>query len=243
MRKDKLIGGTALGVISILFISGPALAQFHHVSGRVTDPRGSGVWGVDIDVEDSITGIPLDITNDHTDPNGDYDIVLPTGTFNIEYNAPPGVKLVSEIRRFVLVQNDLVIDIVFEDGFYLSGRVTNNLGAGVNQVDIDVDDVVTGLRIITPRDNTDINGDYQVVVPAGLFNITSEPPPGVRLAAAIHRDVEISGDMVLNFTLEDGYFVSGWVVDEGGIGLLDIDLDADDLETGESVPTPERQHR
>jgi hypothetical protein len=193
---------------------------------------------VDIDVEDSITGTPLNITNDHTDQNGDYDIVLPTGTFHIEYNAPPGVKLVSEIRRYILVQDDLVIDVVFGDGFYLSGRVSNNLGAGINQVDIDVDDAVTGIRIITPRDNTDINGDYQVVVPAGLFDITSEPPPGVRLAAAIHRDVEISGDMVLNFTLEDGYFVSGWVVDEGGIGLLDVDLDADDLETGETVPTP-----
>lgn len=235
-RPFKII--TALMLMVLFHTPHPASAQYYHVSGYVTDPNGSGIWNVDLDVTDSNTGDPLNISGDHTDPNGYYDIILPTGTFDIEYNAPPGVKLVSEIRRNVVVQSNMVIDVSFEEGYYLSGRVTDDQGIGVAQVDIDVDDSDTGLRIVTPRDDTNGNGDYQVVVPAGIFDVTFEPPPGVRLVGSIFYGIEITGDTALNTSLEEGYFVSGWVVDEGGGALPDIDLDVEDVESGEFIPTP-----
>lgn len=214
-----------------------ARAQYSHVTGRVTDPGGAGVWGVDLDVEESATGLPLDIANDHTDPDGYYDIVLPQGTFDIEYNAPAGVKLASEIRRNVTITGDTVINVTLPTGYYLSGRVTDSQGAGVGQVDLDVDDSETGERIPTPRDDTDANGNYLVVVPAGVFDVTYEPPPGVRKTAEVLPQIEVAGDVVLNVSLEEGYFLSGFVVDEGGSGVTAVDLDVEDIQTGETVPT------
>ena len=238
MKKAKAMRQLLVAFIGLTFSFTAAHAQFFHVSGRVTDSGGSGVWNVDLDVEDSITGDPVNISNDHTDLNGYYDIILLSGTFNIEYNAPAGTRLVSEIRRDVVVQSDLVIDVALENGFYLSGRVTNSQGTGVGLVDIDVDEAATGLRISTPRDDTDGNGNYLVVIPGGLFRVTYEPPAGSRLVAETLLDVAILGDTVIDVSLQDGFFVTGWAVDEGGVGLANIDLDVDDLETGLRVPTP-----
>ena len=238
--KKHCIGIFTIAIATLILLSAdqPALAQYYHVSGHVTDPAGGAIWNVDLDVQDVNTGDWLTISGDHTDPSGFYDVLLPIGTYNIEFNAPPGVKLVSETHYKVAVQADIVLDVTLEDGFYLSGRVTDGQGNAVADLDTDVDDLDTGLRIVTPRDNTDGNGDYQVVVPAGLFDVTFEPPPGVRLVGTVVHGVEVSGDTQLDVTLEDGYYVSGLVVDEAGSPLHDIDIDAKDVETGELVVTP-----
>ena len=238
MKRNNLTKGLILGFVITLFISPTAWAQYYHVTGHVTDTNGAGVWNVNLDIFDSETGDPINVPGDHTDQNGYYDVFLFTGTYDIEYKAPTGVRLVSEVRRNIVVQSDVVVDVVLEDGFFLSGRVTDSHGTGVYQLDIDVDDAVTGERILTPHDKTDSNGDYQIVVPAGLFDLTYQPPAGSRLVAVVLPSVAINRDTTVNVSLEDGFFVSGWVVDEGGTGLYDIDLDANDIFSGERIPTP-----
>ena len=215
-----------------------ARAQYYYVSGHVTDSHGVGIWNVNLDIFDSETGDLINVPGDHTDQNGYYIVFLFTGTYDIEYNAPPGERLVSEVRRNIVVQSDITVDVVLEDGFFLSGRVTDSQGAGIYQLDIDVDDAVTGERILTPHDKTDTNGDYQVVVPPGLFDLTYQPPPGSRSVAVTIPGATIHADTTVDVSLEDGFFVSGWVVDEAGAPLSGIDLDADDLETGQRINTP-----
>jgi len=238
MRYRYLAGMMVMAVAMLTFPLNAAWAQYYHVTGHLTDTRGQPIWNVNLDIYDSLTGDLYNVPGDHTDQAGFYDVFLYTGTYYIEYNAPPGERLVSETRYDIVVNGNTVVDVVLQDGFFLSGRVKDSNGAGINHLDIDVDDSATGRRILTPHDKTDANGDYQVVAPSGVFDLTYQPPEGNRSVAVRLLSAPINADTTVNVSLESGFFVSGWVVDEGGAPLYDIDLDADDLLTGLRINTP-----
>ncbi|HKB16418.1 MAG TPA: hypothetical protein VKF62_10145 [Planctomycetota bacterium] len=71
----------------------------------------------------------------------------------------------------------------------LSGEVHRQVGGqAVPGVDIDVFDQVTGVKLVTPNDNTDAQGEFSVVVPPGLYRVAFDPTgplvPGSKLAPA-----------------------------------------------------------
>lgn len=55
------------------------------LSGKVTN-LAVGVPGVDIDVEDALSGLPIPLCNDDTDGFGDYAVVVPAGLFDLEFD-------------------------------------------------------------------------------------------------------------------------------------------------------------
>jgi hypothetical protein len=193
------------------------------IEGYVYDSNGAGIPDIDLNVYDQETGEQLDLQNDNTDPDGYYDVFVPPGIYRIVYRPVFGERYVPVELTNVEVFSDIWIDVVLEDGFYISGTVTGPQGA-VQGADIDVEDSQTGIKLYTPGDNTNESGFYQVIVPVGTFNVSVDPPEGQNLAPAIAYDVVVSGDIMLNFVLETGYTLSGVVTDPYGAGVSDADM-------------------
>ena len=71
----------------------------------------------------------------------------------------------------------------------VSGRVTDDAGAGVFDVDLDFIDRSTGESIPLANDDTDILGFYAVSVPTGDYDVRFKPAPGVAITAHEERGV------------------------------------------------------
>jgi hypothetical protein len=122
--------------------------------------------------------------------------------------------------------------------FQLAGTVVDPLGAPIKDVDLDVADLSTGLTLVTPEDNTDGDGRFAIEVPAGLYRILFEPPPGLRLAPHVEPRIEIAGDLILDLTLRPGLSLAGRITGPDGVGVSGVDLDVWDRELQVKLPTP-----
>jgi len=68
---------TALGTL--------VLANGVQLSGTVRNASGQLTGGVDIDVLNAITGVPVSLCNDNTDGSGSYAVVVPVGTWDVRF--------------------------------------------------------------------------------------------------------------------------------------------------------------
>lgn len=226
-------------IINLAFLIGlPAsslLAQLS-LSGKVTNQANVGIANVKVDIYESATGSKIGGTA--TDISGNYSLLVPAGTYDVTYDPPSGSGLAPQMVSNFTISNHTVLNVSLPPGFTLSGRVTNNMAVGVDSVDINVIDVNTGNKLFTPRDNTDINGNYSVVVPAGTYDLVYSPPKSTKLVAVTHTNVPISSNTVRNVTLNPGFLLSGTVTDNNSTPVPDVDLDAIISSTGEKVVTP-----
>lgn len=110
----------------------------------------------------------------------------------------------------------------------------------VVDADLDFDNAITGERIDTPGDDTDSDGYYIVCVLPAIYNISFAPPPGTNLLGRQFFDVDLTSGqaMELNVTLDYGVVISGTVTEPSADPIGGVDLDADDLETGARIYTP-----
>ena len=124
----------------------------------------------------------------------------------------------------------------------VSGQVTDFLGQPVAGADLDFVLVATGDEYAPPNnaDKTDVNGNYTVLVPPGVYDIFFVPPAGLALAAHVAGDVNLNVDQVVNVVLEEAWFVTGTVLraDTGEVATAGLDVDFEDLVTGEKLFTP-----
>ena len=122
----------------------------------------------------------------------------------------------------------------------LSGFVRDPNGAPVVGGDLDFILPATGVKLITPGDNTDASGFYSVCVLPGIYNVTYAPPPGTRLMGKVMPNVDLTANIgkELDVTLAFGTVVSGMVTDTLGTPIGDVDVDVDQV-TGGRVFTPD----
>jgi len=178
------------------------LEQGFLITAIVRDTGGFPVAGADFDAIDSATGEKLYTPGDDTSSTGFVDFVVRAGTFDFEVCPPPGARLVAERIAGVSVNGNTSLGLItLEAGFVLSGRILAHTGLPVANVDVDAKDLATGVDILLCGDNSDANGDYAVILPAGTFKVTFSPPYALPLAADIHQPVVITGDTVLGGTL------------------------------------------
>lgn len=118
----------------------------------------------------------------------------------------------------------------------VSGQVVDERGVGIFNVDLDFIDRDTGQVVFTPFDNTNAGGFYSTDVPLGRYDVLFRSPATLYLDKEV-RDLRITGPLVLNEFLEDGFAVSGNVVHTSGTPLASIDLDFQDLATGDIIVT------
>lgn len=126
-------------------------------------------------------------------------------------------------------------------GALLSGVVTDLVGTGVGSVDLDVHDGVTGMKIPTANDSTDPDGTFDIIVPAGFYDLVFNAPVVSRLVSVRIRGFTISepGLDVGQIALTPGALLSG-ILQRGdnAAAVVDADLDVDLSFEGGRVVTP-----
>jgi hypothetical protein len=97
-------GTTSLG--PVLLPSG------QYLMGTVTDSTGQPIPRVDLDVEDEATGEEVETPNDDTDAMGHFKIVVPAGTYTVEFDPAPLTPYESDDISNVTVTGDTTLDAV-----------------------------------------------------------------------------------------------------------------------------------
>jgi len=208
------------------------------ISGTVRDPQGNPVAGVDLDADSLSTGGRVYTPNDNSDSTGVYWIVVPPQAYRIRFQPPANTRWRGLELDSVSAFADTTIDVTLEQGFLLSGRVTDTAAQGLIDITVDLRDQATGEKVFVANNKTDSSGHYSVAVPAGMFELRYEPPAGSRLVAVAIDSFSIAGDMVQNQVLESGFLVTSSVTDSSGSPLRNADLDFIREATGERIFTP-----
>ncbi|MCI0330421.1 MAG: hypothetical protein L0196_05645 [candidate division Zixibacteria bacterium] len=186
---------------------------------------------VNLDFEDTATGTEVPeslITGDKTITGGFYQVILPDGIYFVSFKPPVGARLVGK-RFFVDLSTHRLMDTVFLPiGFFVSGTVTDSVGAPILGVDLDFTQLPNKERIFTPRDNTDSVGFYRVVVPPGIFRVRFDSPPGSRFRGLQKDTVPVSKDTVMDALLVTGLVLSGRAVDSLDTGVPSLSVDLED---------------
>ncbi len=122
----------------------------------------------------------------------------------------------------------------------LSGFVTDTGGAPVAEADLDFTNSITGDRLVTPGDNTDGAGFYNVCVLPGIYDVSFAPPYGSHLMGKLVPAVDLRADqgLELDVTLEFGTVVSGEITDGSGLPVGEVDVDVDRVGGGR-IYTPD----
>jgi uncharacterized membrane protein len=95
----------------------------------------------------------------------------------------------------------------------------------------------TGLKLYTPNDGTDVNGNARIVVPYGPLTFRAMPPVGTTLVA-LQEDVTITGPLAYGtITMRQGYALTGSIVRSGAtpLPISNCEILATNMLTGESM--------
>ncbi|GJM45446.1 MAG: hypothetical protein DHS20C21_22880 [Gemmatimonadota bacterium] len=121
-------------------------------------------------------------------------------------------------------------------GVTVSGQVVDELGFGIFNVDLDFFNRDTGQIEFTPFDNTDAGGFYSVDVPVAEYDILFDANNPMFLNHEIR--VDITGPTTIDALLYFAQLAQGHVQDEAGLPLVNVDLNFEDLATGDIINTP-----
>jgi hypothetical protein len=206
------------------------------VTGTVTGPGAVPLGNADLDFVDVLTSALIVTPTDNTDSFGRYKVVVPSGTFDVSADPVLPTTLLSGFEPGFVLSGDTTLDFQLVVGLTLSGRLTGPLGAGVAGADIDVRDAVTGVKLVTPGDNTDALGFYSISVPTGTFHLDYQPTVLSGLAPVRLSDVLLGVDTTINVQVFDGLVLSGIIQRGGAIPVAGVDLDVKVASTGATVP-------
>jgi hypothetical protein len=210
------------------------------LSGFVRDSTGVGIFNIDLDVKDRATGSDILTAGDNTDSTGFYDVVVPSGEFDLRWRAidPTSLPWVTVEMR-VDISADTTIDVTMVIGFFLSGIVSD---AGANPIlgaNLDFIDAATGVKLDVLGDKSDSTGFYQVHLPGANYDIRVKTDPALKLLGAQIQSVPVFGDTAgVDFALQPGVLYQGSVKDPIGNAVFDADIDVTDVSTGDVVFTP-----
>ncbi len=214
-----VIGTTDLGVITLP----PGVS----VGGTLLNSSGLPVSSVNIDVRDA-NGANQIVRNDRSDLFGNFLVTVPAGASTLELLTHTVFLETLVPRRFDL-QTSTNLDlgtITLDPGFHVTGKLTQPGGAGLAQVDLDVFNSASGVKIFTPGDNTSLTGAFDLVLPAGTFDVEWCPPIASRLVAHDVEGVVVAADVPLGtFVTEAGSLFSGAVFYDDGTPAQAVDLD------------------
>lgn len=231
--------------LPVTISGGPAvrnapLAEGFLLSGYVRDTNGTGIPAIDLQVFDRDLNVQVFTPGDDTDANGFYDVVVPEGDYDLEWRAPaagsqPWIPVTMRER----IDTDISIDVTLVIGMLVSGRVVDYLGTPLGGVNLDFIDEATGIKALTPGDNTLVDGTYVARVPLGTYTVQAKPLPATRRRAAEITGVTVAANVAgLDFSLLPGVLLSGVATRPGGIPVAGVDVDVIDSATGALVLTP-----
>ncbi len=208
------------------------------LSGFVRDTLGVGIPGIDLNFRDENTGNTIAPPGDNTDGLGFYNVVIPPAIYRLTYRPVNGEPFIPVELRDVSVLTNTTIDVTLPGAVIVSGTVLGPGGIAVFDADFDAVDVTTGIKLLTPGDNTDASGNYSFLVPPGTYDINVAPLLPDRLAPQLLTNVVVTSDITLNFQLLAGALVSGVVTDVFSAPVVGADIDVANSLTGVRLFTP-----
>ncbi len=228
--NNVVVSGTKdMGTIALLL--GVSLGA------RTVDVSGFPVANVNVDVIDLGTGQKVPLQGDHTNAFGTFTIAVPTTPIEVQFrtdNVFP--TLAPKARELTLSANTDLGDVTLRPGFLLEGTVERSGGTPVSGADTDVLVSSSGHKLFTPNDNTDVDGFFSVVVPAGTYDVEICPKAADLLVATELLMLSITGDTdVGTITLQSGVVLSGTITNSMGAPVQGADVDVRDSTTGAAV--------
>jgi len=231
VRNNVVVAGSAnLGVIT--------LSQGVSLAARVVDAGHLPVAGVKAVVFDAVAGANLPLKNNTTGAFGTLSLAVPTHALllDLDPSAVVGRTLVPRRLDLAPTANTNLGDLVLLSGFTLSGTVRGTAGGPLGSVDIDVRDSLTGVKLYTPNDTTDVLGAFALVLPPGTFDVDVCPAFSRRLVAASTSGLVLAANLNVGvITLQNGVALTGTVRAANGTGYAGADVNVRDALTGASV--------
>lgn len=128
VRNFPVNANASLGIVT--------LPQGFHISGLVTDGIGTPIQNVNLDVKDEATLLDLPLEGDSTNGSGNYDIVVPAGTYTVTFSPPYSLPLAADVQTGVVVAGPTVLNSVLPpcSFFQTSGSGTPGTGGLVPQL-------------------------------------------------------------------------------------------------------------
>jgi len=207
--------------------------------GTITDSNGAPVGGVDIDADRISTGERVFTPNDNSGfLTGNYWIVLPPDSYRFRFQPPAGTRWIGYQVDSIGVFSDINLDVTLNEGWLLDGRVTDNLGQGLNNISIDLRDQITGNKIYVANDKTDSTGYYSVAVASGFYNLRFKPLTESRLVGVIIDSLTISSDTTIDQVMTEGVLCSFTVKDSLDNLIEQADIDFIQENTGIKLYLP-----
>ena len=204
------------------------------VSGTVLTPALAPAAGVDLKFVDLATDHRVYLTKDLTNASGQYAVRVPPGTYDIDFRPPAALPYVDAERLGLVVgASDIAgLSDVLHTGFNVTGSARDKLSNKLKNVDVDAFDECSGRRIATAHDNTDVNGNYSIFVPAGTYTFSYDPPRCKALESTRVTGVTISQNKDLGTEqMEAAVLLSGVVHDHLGLPLEGAKLKCYDVTT------------
>ncbi len=211
------------------------------LSGLVQDSSGNPLFPIDIDIRGSNTGW-LDLTGDFTQPDGTFSLTIPALVdeyrFLYRMSSPSPTAFPLEVDGVLLFESTDLGIIVMETAHTLTGLVVDELGAPLPGIDMNIYDTL-GTAIELSNDDTDLNGNFSVLVPEGIWDVVHRQvtaAPTVERVPHAFLELNVVKDLNLGtVVLPPGIHVTGLVTGSAGELIADANLDAEYAVTGTSI--------
>lgn len=179
------------------------------LSGRVVSPANVPLAGIVVDAGNGSSPAT-------TDAAGLFTITsLQNGNaYDVEYVPPAGVLWAARVVTSVVNGATNVGDVVLQPGFAISGTARTQAGVPIPGCNLNAY-TQGGVKLFTPRDGTDALGNFQIIVPAGTWDVRIVPPVGSLLVPKQFENVAVGAAVALgNVVLPTAFLVTGTIVSQ-----------------------------
>jgi len=210
----------------------PLAAQ--SLTGRLVSPTNVPIAGIVVDAGSGSTPATSDATGAFTltglQNGNDYDV---------EFVPPFGMPWAARVQTVVVNGATNLGDVVLQPGFVISGIARSEAGLPVPGCNLNAY-TQDGTKLFTPRDGTDLTGNFAIVVPAGTLDVRIVPPVGALLVPRQFEDLVVGAAVPLgDVVMRTAYLVTGSVVDQvSSLPIGNTRLRAVDALTGERIVLP-----
>lgn len=208
------------------------------ISGVARNEAGQPLPGCNLNAYTQ-DGTKLFTPRDGSDALGQFAIVVPAGTLDVQVRPPVGALLVTKTIEDVVVGAAVPLgDVVLRTAYLVTGSVVDQVsGLPIGSTRLRAVDALTGERIVLPNELTNTFGQFSLPLPFGIIDIEVTPPVGNTHVARQLYGVLVFGPVALGqVRLQNGALLTGTVL-RGGLPAAGVDIDVL-LPDGGKIVTP-----
>ena len=178
------------------------------LSGYIYGASGQAICGAVVALNDYY------LNGYFSNATGYYYVVAPAGTYTLSAHPKTGVNFPAYTEANVILNGDLSknISVTQSSGKYkISGYIKDANGTGLAGAEI-----IFNVPDIIPGTLTNASGYYEVYAPAGTYHVNIWPPFDSNYLSYDQPSFTVAATNTQNFTLSQGYKVSGYITDVNG---------------------------